>query len=305
MRQITSWQLLKLLVRILSGQLKGQQFRKREPATHVVMSLFREGERETAGLEAVERALQTPYITGHDMGVDLGGLHIGMAEEVLEHPDIHPLFQQVGGEAVAQGMTADLLVYPGQLRRPLYRLLQTGFKNMVAHLFAGTGINGPFACREYPLPAGLPGGIEVFSGQGLGEVDFAETGLQVLMMEFFNLLDVSEQLLVEIPGQDGSPVLATLAASDEDKILAEINVLDAETDAFHETQAAAVEDSGHQGMFTLHGSQQTLDLGLGQHRGRPGQALTAHRGDLSVNRFVEDIAIEEDQRIQSLPLGGG
>jgi hypothetical protein len=34
------------------------------------------------------------------MGIDLGGLHVRVAEKLLEHADVHPVFQHVGGEAV-------------------------------------------------------------------------------------------------------------------------------------------------------------------------------------------------------------
>jgi len=50
--------------------------------------------------QAVQRALQLPDVPGHDMGIDLGGLHVRVAEKLLEHADVHPVFQHVGGEAV-------------------------------------------------------------------------------------------------------------------------------------------------------------------------------------------------------------
>jgi hypothetical protein len=71
-----------------------------------------------SGLQEIEGALQTLDIAGQDMGVNLGALQIDMAKKILQHPDVHPLFQQVSGEAVAQGMAADLFVDASQLRRP-------------------------------------------------------------------------------------------------------------------------------------------------------------------------------------------
>ena len=47
------------------------------------------------------------------MGIDFGGLDVGMAEKFLEHPNVHPVFQHVGGKAVPQGLAADFLVDPG------------------------------------------------------------------------------------------------------------------------------------------------------------------------------------------------
>jgi len=42
-----------------------------------------------------------------------------MAAKFVEHPNVHPVFQHVGGEAVPQSMTADFLVDPGRGRCPL------------------------------------------------------------------------------------------------------------------------------------------------------------------------------------------
>jgi len=36
------------------------------------------------------------------VGVYLHGLHIAVAEEGLQHPDVDPVFQHVGGEAVPE-----------------------------------------------------------------------------------------------------------------------------------------------------------------------------------------------------------
>ena len=40
-----------------------------------------------------------------------------MPEQALDHPDVDPLLQQVGGEAVAQRVHGDRLVEPGGLDR--------------------------------------------------------------------------------------------------------------------------------------------------------------------------------------------
>lgn len=97
----------------------------------------------------------------------------------------------------------------------------------MTHLFAGTRINGSFPGRENPLPAGLPRRIGVFPGKRLGDINFPETRLKITMVEVLCFFDLSMQLIVQIPGQDGGSVLASLAAPDKDEILAEINVLDA------------------------------------------------------------------------------
>jgi len=69
--------------------------------------------------DAVEGALQAADISGHYMGVDLRGLDIRVAEQILEDADIDPVFQHMSGEAMAQGVATNPLVDPGLLRGPL------------------------------------------------------------------------------------------------------------------------------------------------------------------------------------------
>jgi hypothetical protein len=38
------------------------------------------------------------------MGIDHGGLEVGVAQQFLDGPDVIPLFHQVGGKAVPEGM---------------------------------------------------------------------------------------------------------------------------------------------------------------------------------------------------------
>lgn len=69
--------------------------------------------------------MQALDVTGHDMGVNFGCLHIRMAKEILQYTDVDPLLQQMGGKAVPQSVAADFFCDPGSLRGPFDRLLQT------------------------------------------------------------------------------------------------------------------------------------------------------------------------------------
>ena len=90
--------------------------------------------------ETIEGAFQAADVTGHDMGVDLGGLYIRVAEQFLKDADIYPVFQHMRGKTVAQRVATNPLVDSGLLHSPLYRFLQNGLENMVTHFLAGTRI---------------------------------------------------------------------------------------------------------------------------------------------------------------------
>jgi len=52
-----------------------------------------------ASSHAVERAGERLDILLHDMGIDFGGLHVGMAHQFLNYTDVHAVFKQVGNSA--------------------------------------------------------------------------------------------------------------------------------------------------------------------------------------------------------------
>ena len=108
------------------------------------------------------------------MGVNLSSLHICMAEQFLEHTDVHPVLQHMGRKTVAQGMTAYLLIEPCLLCSSFHRLLQAGFAHVMTHLPARARVQGARTGRKHPVPAGLPCSLWVFPGKGLGAVYFSE-----------------------------------------------------------------------------------------------------------------------------------
>jgi len=51
----------------------------------------------------------------HDVGVDHCGFQVFVPEQFLHGADVSALFQQVGGEAVAQCVALNVLVDPGSI----------------------------------------------------------------------------------------------------------------------------------------------------------------------------------------------
>ena len=58
---------------------------------------------------AVERALYRASATLHDMGVDHGSIQTLMSEQILNRSYVIPIFQQMCGKAVSEGMTTKVL----------------------------------------------------------------------------------------------------------------------------------------------------------------------------------------------------
>ena len=57
------------------------------------------------------------------MGVDHGGADVFVPQQFLDGADVVAIFEQMGGEAVAEGMAGDALVEPGQASGFLDRFL--------------------------------------------------------------------------------------------------------------------------------------------------------------------------------------
>lgn len=84
----------------------------------------------------------------------------------------------------------------------------------------------------------------------------------------------------------------------------EVNILDAQADAFHEAQAAAVEELGHQFVGAVQAVQELPDLFAGEDGGEAFGSFGRGEED-GVNLFVEDLAVEEEDCAEGLVLGGG
>src|SRR3979490_3397068 len=63
----------------------------------------------------LQRAYDLPDRLGGDAGIERRGIELGVPEQHLDHPDIDVLLEQVGGEAVPQGVQRYTLVDPGPL----------------------------------------------------------------------------------------------------------------------------------------------------------------------------------------------
>ena len=113
-----------------------------------------------AGLARLQWTDHLAQDLGGDLGIKRGGLKLLVAEQHLDHADIHLLFEQVGGEAVPQRVQGDLLVDAGREPGLVHGAVQlTGGQRLdgvqsreqpsaVEHLALGTGYSPP---RTQPL----------------------------------------------------------------------------------------------------------------------------------------------------------
>jgi hypothetical protein len=206
---------------------------------------------------------------------------------------------------MAQRVGCDVLIDPGQFGTALDGLAQAGAAQVVAPNVAGSRIGGEPAGGEDPLPD--PGSLcmRVLAFESVGQVDAAETLVEVLLVEALG----SQQLVFEAGSQPsrklGEAILGPFAIPDHDLELGKVHVLDAQSDALTDAQPATVEKLGHQLVGSCDTGEKGLNLILGEDRGQVAWALSPHGLKIEVEGLEQDVFVEEGDGVEGLVLGGG
>ena len=88
-------------------------------------------------------------------------------------------------------------------------------------------------------------------------------------------------------------------------VLAEIDVLDPEAEAFHQSQPGAVQQAGHEMLVAVELGQDGADLGAGEDDREPFRPLGPARRRCDRERAIQDDLVEEQQGTHRLILGRG
>jgi hypothetical protein len=97
--------------------------------------------------------------------------------------------------------------------------------------------------RSVPAPFG--GSIGVFALQRIKQIHRAMPFVQVSLVQLLDALEMFLERRDEAIGQHRHAVLFALAVAHDDLMLGKIHVFDAQADALHESQAAAIQQFGH------------------------------------------------------------
>ena len=145
-----------------------------------------------------------------------------MAEQLLYGADILTGLEEMGREAMAEGVATGGLEDAGVTDGAADGALQGALRGVVPADDAGSGVGGPSSGREEVLPAELTVGLGVLLRQGMGEEDAAMAVIEVLLMEDADVIDLATQGVFQGPGQQGGAILLPLAVADDDVPLAEV-----------------------------------------------------------------------------------
>ncbi len=212
------------------------------------------------GSNGIERAAHAEAAAVEDVGIDHGGLHVAMAEELLHGADIVAVLEQMGGEGVAEGVTGDALGEAGQSGGLADGALEPGGAEVVPSDAARTGIGRQVSGGEGELPDPIAAGGGELSIERIREEDETLAGLHIALVEALNVMQVVEQIGGEDVRQHTDPIARALALADDDLMLGEVEILDPQAEAFHQSESAAVEQACHELVGAGEAAQDLEDL---------------------------------------------
>ena len=190
------------------------------------------------------------------VSVDHGRLHIRVAEQLLDRPDVVAIFEKMRRERVPQAVTDRVLVDAHLPHRLLHCSLYGRLIQMMPSLDPAPGIDGQPRRREEILPAELACGIRVLSLQRVGQPNQTPASGEILPVNSTHPLDLIMQRLLETVGKHGAAVLRPLPFANDEEPRRKVDVLDPQSQRFEETQTSSIENRGHQSRRALHRRKQ-------------------------------------------------
>ncbi len=144
----------------------------------------------------------------------------------------------------------------------------------------------------------------VLAGQGEGEDDGGVALIEVGEEPAVDPFEVVLEGGVEAGGEDREAFVVSLGFSDEDLVVVEIQILDPQAQAFHQPQAAAVEELGHELVFAGEVAEDQAGFVAAEDGGDAARGASAGGADRSLEGQAEDGAVEEEDGAECLILGG-
>ncbi len=228
-----------------------------------------------------------------------------MAEQALDSADVVSLFEQVSGEAVAEGVAAGRLGNSGRADGMLDRVLEIFLASVVAARLAAARIEGEFRGRKNLPPGPGTGIIGVFAVESKGEMDGTAAPGEIAAMQLPHSRQVRTEGLAKALGQESDPFPHAFSVVNGDLVITEIDVFDAQTDRFHEAQAAPIEQMDHEAVIALELGENGARLCRGENDGEFGGAANPFDTGDKIKLSIKHLLVKEKQSAKGLILGGG
>jgi hypothetical protein len=210
----------------------------------------------------------------------------------LDRADVVAVLDKMGGEGMPEGVAGTVL-RDATASDGIFDCSLEERRIGVVALF-GTGIRIVYSpCGgEEILPRPFPRGVGVFPLEVVGEGRFPEAIGKILSMEIACSSKVVGEGRDAVEGEDRDSVPPSLWFSEGDGSRNEINIFNAEGDAFREPESGAIEQGGHESWGAVEGVEDAVDFFAGEDDGEVSGALCTGDGAKRAKAGVEDVPVE-------------
>ena len=129
--------------------------------------------------QVIKRATHGEAALFEDVGVNHGCFDILVAEQLLNRADIVAILQEMGGEAMAEGVAGDAFGEACGAGGAFDRFLHRRGRHMETARESVIAIKGKRGGGEEKLPAPFTAGVGQFAVQGIGQFYLAQTGVEI------------------------------------------------------------------------------------------------------------------------------
>jgi hypothetical protein len=182
--------------------------------------------------------------------------------------------------------------------------LQVLVVRVVTALHARARAHRMLCLREKPEPGPRRSGLRILALQRIGHERARAASLHVGQPQRTCTRELFMQRGHQGSGQHQGAVLAALAAAHEHGTVLEIEVLDAQVQAFGDAHAGAVEQPGQQALLTLKQRQHACHFSHRQHHRQTRRAVRTADGLHPRQVLPEHLLVQEQQRRKRLPVRG-
>lgn len=252
----------------------------------------------------VEGAFDCQSAALEDVSIDHGGLYVLVTKQFLNGADVIAMLKKMSGKGMAEGMGRNMLVQFCKADGLFDGALKNTFVEVVAHDFPGFRIDRTLVGGEDVLPARFAIGIGVFSFERVRKVNFAIPFLKVLLVKGFHPLNVHPEVEENAFRKRNGAVVLPFCIAHNDLMTGNVNILDAQSKAFHEPQAGAEEELHHESGDAVHPRDHRHGFGSGKDRRKPFWFFGADDVGGEIELPLEHVPVKEEDGAESLVLGG-
>src|SRR5581483_10253828 len=202
-------------------------------------------------------------------------------------------FDQMRGEAMPQRVCAERFHDAGTPASGFQCARDDGVIEVMTPKYSVARIARKALGSENILPADVTPRIRVFAGERMRQPHRRASRCRIARVTHACPVDLAAQWLAKGLRQHRAAVLGALAVAHHDLVAGEIDVFDAQAQAFHETHARAVQKTRYEPSAAVHRAEKLPDFVPRKHGRNSPRTLRAYDAIHPRQLDAEHVAVQE------------